>query len=90
MYSAGDPLWCSYLEGERGRKRRIDEVGLFDDAQTVIILAFVHGRFHSIRTKKEIRVFFKWIDDGVDSKKENETDSLFSAILLSFMTHVDQ
>jgi hypothetical protein len=43
------------------RKRWIDEAGLFDDAQTVIILAFVHGHFHNIR--KMDQTIFKLIDD---------------------------
>jgi predicted methyltransferase MtxX (methanogen marker protein 4) len=64
----------------------IDEVGLFNDAQTVIILAFVHGRFHGI--KKEIRLFSSF---QVDSKgKRKEVDRLLSITLFSFMTHVNE
>lgn len=74
----------------------MNEVGLFDDAQTVIILAFIHGRFHSIRRRRKKRrsdhfLVFKWIE--VDSKtKENEVDRLFpfDLTLLSFMTYVNK
>ncbi len=55
MYSGDDPLRCSY--SKRERKRWLNEVGLFDDAQTAIILAFVHGRFHTTLKKGDQTIF---------------------------------
>jgi hypothetical protein len=63
MYSGDDPLRCSYSkrererERERERKRWLNEVGLFDDAQTAIILAFVDGRFHTTLKKGDQTIF---------------------------------
>jgi hypothetical protein len=59
MYSGDNPLQRSHLEREREKEMDRDEVGLFGDAQTVIILAFVHGRFHSIRKRSDYFLVFK-------------------------------
>ena len=79
------------------RWRWINEVGLFDDAQTVIILAFFFMVIFTalVQKRSDFISVLKWLDALIVSRqtgrrKEKTLDTLLPVIFLTFRTHVHQ